>query len=59
VSSAIDQRGEQIKGARAESDRCAVLEQPSAVGLKLECTKAIAFRRSGKGHCRKGVVSNG
>jgi hypothetical protein len=59
VSGTIHERGQQIKGARAQRHRIAVLEQPSFVGLQLEGSEAVALRRSGRGHCRESVVSNG
>jgi hypothetical protein len=59
MSGPIDERNQQIEGARAQRNRCAVLQQPSVVGLQLEGSEAVAFRRCGRGHCREGVVSNG
>jgi hypothetical protein len=58
MSGAIDQRGQQIERARAQRNRCVVLQQPSVVRLQLEGSEAVALRRSGRGHCREGVVSN-
>jgi len=55
---AINERGQQIEGARAQRNRCAVLQQSSLVGLQLEGAEAVVLWRSGRGHCREGVVSN-
>jgi hypothetical protein len=43
MSGAIDERGQQIEGARAQRNRCAVLQQPSVVGLQFEGSEAVAL----------------
>jgi hypothetical protein len=44
MSGGIDERGEQIEGARAKWDCRAVFEQPTAVESELEASKAKVIR---------------
>src|SRR5258708_15733528 len=45
MSGAIDERNQQIEGARAQGNGFAVLQQPSLVRLQLEGAEAAAFDR--------------
>jgi hypothetical protein len=59
MSGAIDERNQQIESARAQRNRCPVLQQPSLVGLELEGAEAVGLRWTSRCHCRESGVSNG
>jgi hypothetical protein len=40
----FEERNQYIDGARAQRNPCAVLQQPSVIGLQLEGSEAVAFR---------------
>ena len=53
MSGAFDERDQQIEGARAQLNRCAILEQPSFIGLQLEGAEAVALKWGGSVHCQR------